>query len=168
MRFSSIPKVASLARCMALALTLALAACSSPEERARAHYESGQQLLVAGDYLRAALEFRNAISFNDKHTDAWQGLADVEEKIENWGQALEALKRVVELDPNRVEARTKLAKLLFVAADLEGAMKNVTAANEMRKDDTAILALRAAILFRLGFHLRSVCGDGQHLGLACY
>ena len=63
-----------------LFFTVALAACASPEERARAHYQSGQELLQAGEFVKAGLEFRNALKYNDKIAEAWFGLATVEEK----------------------------------------------------------------------------------------
>ena len=63
-----------------LALGLSVAACSSPEERAQAHYQSGKELLQSGEFIKAGLEFRNALKYNDKLADAWFGLASVEAK----------------------------------------------------------------------------------------
>lgn len=132
-----------------LALGLSVTACSSPEERARAHYESGKVLLDGGDFIKAGLEFRNALKFNDKLTDAWTGLATVEEQRQNWPVVAESLQRVVELDLKNSEARVKLAKLQLASGKLDQALKNINEANDLKKDDTDVLALRAAILFRL-------------------
>ena len=132
-----------------LALGFAVTACSSPEERARAHYESGKILLDSGDFIKAGLEFRNALKFNDKLSDAWFGLATVEEQKQNWPVVLDSLQRVAELDLKNSEARVKLAKLQLAANKLDQALKLVNEANELKKDDTDVLALRAAILFRL-------------------
>jgi Tfp pilus assembly protein PilF len=79
--------------------SLAIAACSSPEERAQAHYASGMELLQSGDFVRAGLEFRNALDFNEKLAAAWMGLATVEEQKQNWPAVTESLERVTELDP---------------------------------------------------------------------
>ena len=47
------------------------------------------------------------------------------------------------------EARVKLAKLQLAGNKLDLALKLINEANELKKDDTDVLALRAAILFRL-------------------
>ncbi|HUQ38257.1 MAG TPA: tetratricopeptide repeat protein [Aestuariivirga sp.] len=132
-----------------LALGFSVAACSSPEERARAHYNSAMVLLKSGDFVKAGLEFRNALKFNEKLADAWAGLASVEEQKQNWPTVLNALTRVVELDAKNVDARIRLAKLQLAGNDLDLALKTINEANELKKDDTDVLALRAAILFRL-------------------
>ena len=132
-----------------LALGLGVSACSSPEERARAHYESGKTLLESGDFIKAGLEFRNAIKFNAKLADAWVGLATVEEQKQNWPVVFDSLQRVVELDVKNVEARVKLAKLHLAGNKLDLALKLINEANDLKNDDTDVLALRAAILFRL-------------------
>ena len=134
---------------MILALGFAVAACSSPEERARAHYESGKILLDSGDFIKAGLEFRNALKFNEKLAAAWFGLATVEEQKQNWPVVADSLQRVVELDVKNAEARVKLAKLQLAAGKLDQALKLINEANELKKDDADVLALRAAILFRL-------------------
>lgn len=132
-----------------LALSASLAACSSPEQRAQAHYESGKQLLQAGEFAKAGLEFRNALKYNEKLSDAWLQLAAVEERAQNWPAVQGSLERVVELDPNNREARVKLAKLQLATNTLDKALVNTNVASELKKDDTEVLALRAAILFRL-------------------
>jgi cellulose synthase operon protein C len=131
------------------ALGFAVTACSSPEERASAHFESGKQLLLSGEFVKAGLEFRNAIKLNEKLSDAWFGLANVEEQRQNWPAVADSLQRVLELDPKNFEAALKLAKLQLAAVKLDQALKNVNIANALKKDDTDALALRAAILFRL-------------------
>jgi cellulose synthase operon protein C len=131
------------------ALGFSVAACSSPEERAQAHYQSGQELLKAGEFAKAGLEFRNALKYNEKLSGAWFGLATVEEKNQNWPAVNESLQHVIELDPKNFEALLKLAKLEFAALQLDQALKNINAANEFKKDDPDVYALRAGILLRL-------------------
>lgn len=134
---------------LALALSLTVAACSSPEERAQAHYTSGMELIAAGEFAKAGLEFRNAIKYNEKLSAAWYGLATVEERNQNWPLVADSLQRVAELDPKNADALVKLAKLQFAAIKLDEALKNVNAANILKPNDSNILALRAAILLRL-------------------
>ena len=136
-------------RALVIALPLFLAACSSPEQRAQAHYESGNELLSKEEFVRAGLEFRNAIKYNDKLSEAWYGLALVEEKAGNIRAVLNNLNRVVELDPKNVKAEQKLATYFLAVQDIDNALIHANAANELKPNDSAILALRAAVLFRL-------------------
>ena len=138
-----------LSRACIVLLPLFLAGCSSPEQRAEAHYQSGDQLIAKGEYVQAGLEFRTALKYNEKLSPAWYGLALVEEKAGNVRGAIGALQRVVELDPKNVDAKVKLATYLLALGDTDQALIHANAANELRKDDSLILALRAAVLFRL-------------------
>jgi Tfp pilus assembly protein PilF len=144
-----VERAALLSRTFVVAFPLVLAGCSSPEQRAEAHYRSGNELVEKGEFVRAGLEFRNAIKYNEKMASAWFGLALVEEKSGNVKAVAGALQRVVELDPQQVDAKVKLATILLAFGDTDQALVHANAANELRKNDSAILALRAAVLFRL-------------------
>ena len=135
---------------LAVALSLGVAACSSPEQQAQAHYEFGVELLKKNDYTRAALEFRNAVRLNDKQVDAWYALATIGEETKDLPLVSSSLQKTVELDPNHFEARRKLAGLQLIAGDLEAALRNINAAAELKPDDSSVLATRAAIHLRMG------------------
>ncbi len=143
------PAVSQIVRFLALCSVLILAGCSTPEERAQAHYESGKALLEKGETVRATLEFRNAVRLNEKLVAAWEGLADAEEKRLNWPGVSESLNRVTELDPNNFNATFKLAKLQLAAIQVDNALKNANKANTLKPNDTDVAALRSAILLRL-------------------
>ncbi len=132
-----------------LATSLSLAACSSPEEKAQAHLESGQELLTSNDYVKAGLEFRNAVRYNDKLAAAWIGLSKVEEQAKNWAGLNSALTKVLELDPNHFESLVRMAKLQLVAGNVEKALELINKANGIKPDDSDVLAARAAALLRL-------------------
>lgn len=138
-----------LTRTLCVGAVLVLTACSSPEEKADAFYKSGTELLASGDFRKAALEFRNALKYNDKLTDAWFGLYTAEEKAADLGGALLAIERVVELDPNRVDARVALTRYLLASAKFDRALSNINAANELKPNDPDIVTLRASTLFKL-------------------
>ena len=137
------------ARVLVLLLITLVAGCSSPEERAQSYYKQGTEYLAAGDYTKASLEFRNAIKLNEKLTDAWSGLAKVAEHEQDLRTLNAALRRVVELDPKNVDARVKLARLMLAGGAADKALELANAANELKKDDTDVLALRAAVLLKL-------------------
>lgn len=145
-RYSRFPR---LGRMLAIASIAAIAGCSSPEERAQSHYESGAEYLQSGDPTRAMLEFRNAVKLDEKLTPAWFAIAQIEEGKQNWRAVARTLQRVVELDVSHVEARTKLARLNLAGGDIEKALELANAADALKPDDSDIHALRGAILLRL-------------------
>ena len=144
-----VERVALLSRTIVVLFPLVLIGCSSPEQRAEAHYQSGNELVAKGEFVRAGLEFRNAIKYNEKMSGAWYGLSLVEEKAGNIRAVIGALQRVVELDPQQVDAKVKLATYFLALGDTDQALIHANAANELRKNDSTVLALRAAVLFRL-------------------
>ena len=78
-----------------LASALTLAACESPEDKAERFYQSGMELLEAGDVDRALVEFRNVFEYNGFHKEARRVYADTQlargEVGEAYGQYLRAL-----------------------------------------------------------------------------
>ena len=130
------------------AITL-LSACSSPEERAKRYYEHGQQLVAAHDDRRAAIEFLNAVRYNKKLMPAWQSLALVEERLHNWNNLVPVLRSILELDPHDISARIKLGRLLLVGGAFEDALRLVNDASGEESQSAGLIALKAAILFKL-------------------
>src|SRR3954470_1777961 len=91
---------------------LFLGACAQPEERAQTYLANGQALLAKGEDAKAAVEFRNALKQKKDLVDAWRGLAEIEEKRQNWSGLAPILKSVVELAPDDLDARLRLGRLL--------------------------------------------------------
>lgn len=146
MRQSFLPTI----RATALALTIApLAGCSSSEQRAQSYYEHGKELLAARDYQRAEVEFRNAVKYNKKLLPAWQSLVQIEELTHNWGALVAALRSVLELDPNDMTARVKLGRLLLAGGAVDEALRLVNDVKETDNQNADLLAVKAAILFKL-------------------
>ena len=128
-----------------------LAGCSkSPEERAKNHFERGEQFVKSGDDVRARIEFRNAVQFHPNMLEAWKALTAVEDRSKNWPAVFAAAKRVSELDLKDTDSRLRLARLSFVSRKFDEALQYATQALEFEPNNTAALALRGAILLRLG------------------
>jgi cellulose synthase operon protein C len=132
-----------------VALT-ALAACTPPEQKAKAYYESGQKYLDQKDYVKAALEFRNALKVKQDYPDAWFGMAQVEENDKNWNLVSGDLQKVLELDPKYNKARLALARLLMLGGNFDQALKNISIALEQEPKDASVHSMKAAILLKLG------------------
>ena len=101
----------------ALLLVLASAsACSDPAKARAEHLARGETYLKERKFQQASLEFRNAAQIDDKQPDAHWGLARAYEGMEEYLQALEEMKRVVALDPerNNLDARVRLGNYYII------------------------------------------------------
>jgi len=130
-------------------VAIQLAGCGSPEQRAQGYYEHGKELLAAHDNQRAEIEFRNAVKYNPKLLPAWRSLADVEEQMHNWRVLVPALRNILELEPDDIATRIKLGRLLLVGGAFDDALKLVNDAKAADTQNADLLALKAAILFKL-------------------
>ena len=126
-----------------------LAGCSSSEQRAQNYYEHGKELLAAHDNQRAEIEFRNAVKYNPKLLPAWRSLAEVEELTHNWKILVPALHTILELDPDDMSVRLKLGRLLLVEGAFDDALRLVNDPKVADIQNADLLALKAAILFKL-------------------
>jgi tetratricopeptide (TPR) repeat protein len=91
-----------------IAAALLLGACTTPEKAKAQHVARGQALLKEKKFQKASLEFRNALQIDDHLADAHWGLANAYEGLQRYQEAFEEMKRVIELDPNNLDARVKL------------------------------------------------------------
>jgi cellulose synthase operon protein C len=139
------PKRALISALMML-MALYIAGCSSSAERAQRYYESGVKLLAQHDNQRAAIEFKNAIKLKRDLIPAWRGLAQVEEANQHWENLINILHTITELDANDKAAKLKLAKLLLFIGASDQALK---LSDELDQGDPNVLALKAAIFYRL-------------------
>lgn len=126
-----------------------LMACSSPEEKVQAFTQKGQAYLAEGDWVKARLEFQNALQINPDLVPALFGLAEIAERNSEWQRAFALLGKVVELDPKHLQAQVKLGKLLLAGGQLDKALAVSETATALEPQNAEVLALRAAVLFKL-------------------
>src|SRR5262245_35785413 len=127
-----IRSLTALLRFAVLALVLLQApGCSSPEERAQSHYERGTKLLAQNEHVKASIEFKNALQLKKDLVGAWRGLAQIEERNQNWEGLFAILRTITDLDKNDVDARLRLARLMLMANQLDQALQVVNAAAEL-------------------------------------
>jgi tetratricopeptide (TPR) repeat protein len=147
--------LADIGRALLLSALLLVAGCGSPEDRAQSYYERGMKLLSQQDYVKASIEFKNALQLKKNLVGAWRGLAQIEEQNQNWESLRSILRTVVELDPKDVESSVKLGRLMFFSNELDQALDLVNAADALDGRNAKVLGLRAAILLRLNDSTRA-------------
>jgi tetratricopeptide (TPR) repeat protein len=137
--------------CACLGIAMSVAGCGSREERAQAYYERGKDYLEKKDYVKARIEFRNAIQRKADLLPAWQGLAQIDEQEQNLPALAGTLRRITELAPNDVAATIKLARIYLLggSSTLDQALKLANQAGEVDPKNPDVLALKAAILYKL-------------------
>jgi cellulose synthase operon protein C len=137
-----------IARAIVLVLLplIAIAGCSSPEQTAQKHYESGMALIEKKDDLEARKELLKAVKYKSDKVEVWRALAGIDERTKATSLVLD-LRRIIELDPNDLDTRLRLARIMVGSGAAEAALRVVDAAKEERPS-AALHALRAQILLR--------------------
>ena len=137
----------SLASRLLIILPIAtLAGCGSPEQNAAKYYQSGMALIEKKDDLGARLELLKAVKYDSGKVEVWRALAGIDERTKASSLFLD-LRRIVELDPNDLDARLRLAQIMVGGGAAEAALKVIEAAKE-EKPNAQLHALRAIILLR--------------------
>src|SRR5215468_7329208 len=132
-------------RALAFCALLFLAGCGSAED----HYQRGMKLLEQKDYVKAGLEFRNAVKLKKDLIPAWHELSQIEERNQNWEATAGILRTIVQLDPADLETRLRLGRLLLLGDALDDARKLIDAAGDAINQNAGALAFRSAVSLKL-------------------
>ena len=89
----SMVKMAS--RALLLLAVVFVAACSSPEDKAQNYYERGMKFLSQQDYVKASIEFKNALQIKKDLVGAWRGLSEIELHNRNFQAVVPILSTIV-------------------------------------------------------------------------
>jgi predicted Zn-dependent protease len=132
---------------LALGMTVLLAGCDSPEERAEQHFRDGMARLESGDVERAIVEFRNVFALQANHIEARLAFARAmrtHDIPESYRQYL----FVAEQQPDNHEARVELARMALSVGDWEEAELHGRRALEIDATTDTARAIDAALRYR--------------------
>lgn len=136
----------SVVRCLLLACAVALAACSSPEDKAAAHVERARELMAAGEYAQAKLEAKSAAQILPKNAAAQLLLAKLAWRDGDYSAAFPHLQMAVESEPGLIEARLRLGDLYLAAGDIKSAQGELDAAARLAPDSAGTHLLAGRLL----------------------
>jgi cellulose synthase operon protein C len=134
-------------RLLTLLPVVLVAGCGSPEQRSQGYYDSGMALIAKKDDLNARLELLKAVKYKSDRVDVWRALAGVDERTKSNSLFLD-LRRIVELDPDDLDARLRLARIMIAGGAADAALKLIDDGKEGNKPSSALHALRAVALLK--------------------
>ncbi len=133
---------------LTLSATLALSACESSEERAEEFYQTGMELLEAGDVDRAIVSFRNVFRFDGEHFEARKELADALYAQGSQRAAYSEYLRLAEQYPDNALVRQKLASMALQGQNWEEAERHGRRALELAPDAAVNPPIRVSLDYR--------------------
>ncbi len=130
-----------------------LVGCSSGEAPKISELQKGKVLFDKGDYVEAQAALTTVLETvkdEKKLTDAYYLLAKIEEKNKNWSAVFKYYSKVIELDPDHVEARIKLAKLYLQAGKVDKCREMVDFVLAKNPNDPEARMIRAVMMANEG------------------
>ena len=91
-----------------------LAACGGPEAKKAKFLERGKEYSAKGDFVRAGLEFKNAIQIDPKFAEAYHQLGLSQLSRADIRGAYGSLSKATELDPKLLPAQNQFGRLLLM------------------------------------------------------
>ena len=95
---------------LAVVVMAASLGCGGPEERKAKYLMRAQEYFQQGNFPKARVAIRNVLKIDPKDVEAYFLYAQVEEKEQNWRNAIAGYQQVVEMSPDHDRAQIKLAK----------------------------------------------------------
>ncbi len=107
----------------AIGLLLSLFACGGgPGEKRDKFYKKGTALYEQGDYVKARLEFKNALQVDPKYAQGYYSLGMCLFHQKEFKQAYGAFNKALELDPALASAQVMRGRLLMMGGESEKAL----------------------------------------------
>src|SRR5208283_155776 len=125
-----------------------LMGCSGPDQKKAKFYNKGKMLYEKGDYVRAKLEFKNAIQIDIKYADAYYMLGMAALKSGDPRGAYGSFSKAVELSPQHPGANAELGWFLLGAGKPDEAMGKAELVLKSDAKSEDALILKGAVLVK--------------------
>jgi tetratricopeptide (TPR) repeat protein len=127
-----------------LVLSLLTSGCGGAHSRYEQHLRRSQEYLAGGDYVKATVEIRNAMQIEPKNPGARLLAAKIATGAGKLRDAVGLYQSVVESNPENVEARANLGRLLDFGGQPDTALTLIAPAIAKFPDDPELLIVRAS------------------------
>lgn len=122
----------------------ALSACGGAEARKARHFDKAQNFLAAGNLEKARIEFQNVLQIAPRDAEARFEMGVIDEKLANPREAAQFYQAALDIEPDHLGARTKLARIYLFAGAPDRALDMIAPAIDKHPQDAELLAVRAA------------------------
>lgn len=137
----------TLRTCLAITALTALMACDTAEERAEKHFQSATELLEAGDFERAVVEFRNVFKLDPTHRRARTAFAEEQAERGASKSAITQYRIIAEAYPDDLNARVALATYAVEVSDWESARTYGEEAKNLDPDNPQVQTVQTALAY---------------------
>jgi tetratricopeptide (TPR) repeat protein len=127
-----------------LALVGLVSGCGSPAARSASHIARGQRYLADGKLEKARVEFSDALQIAPGDAEARYLNARTLERLGDVRSAAALYQATIEVNPEHLAARARLARLYVFSGHAEQALELVKPALASHPDDPDLLTARAA------------------------
>ena len=128
-----------------LLIAFLVGSCTSMEGKRDKFLAQGKKLYQKGDFVRARLQFRNALQIDPKFAEGYLWVGKTELKLNNFQGANGSLSKAVELKPDLIEAQILLGQLLLAQRKLDDAEAKVNLALNKEPENPEALLLAASL-----------------------
>ncbi|WP_188151966.1 tetratricopeptide repeat protein [Teredinibacter waterburyi] len=142
-------------RVLILAILVLLGGCDSAEQKTTKFYQSGQDYFAQQKFDAAKIEYTNALRTNDSHIPSLYGLSRVLEIEKNWESMEQNLNKLLELDPDHIQARISLTNLYIGSGRTNLAVENSAYLMKLAPEQVDVKIVRAAALFKVGNYAKA-------------
>lgn len=104
---------------LAVGLAVVLTACGGAEERKAKYMEKGKAYFAEKNYDKAEIEFKNVMQIDPKFAEAFYYMGQVEEKSRELQKAAGNYQQALQLDPEYIDAKVKLARIYTIVGTEE-------------------------------------------------
>ena len=111
-------------------------------------FNRGKALYEEGQYVKAGLEFKNALQIDPKFAEGYYMLGRVEQKRGNLKRAFAGFRKAVALNPDLLDAQAQYGKLLLLSGATDEAGQKAEMVLAKEPDNTKALMLKASILLK--------------------
>ena len=116
---------------------LSASGCGGAQARFARHLAKGETFLAAGNLDKARIEFQNALQIAPKSPEARLEMGVVDEKLGNPRDAAQFYQGIIDVSPDNIEARARLARLYLFSGAPDQALELIRPGLEKHPDDAA-------------------------------